>query len=110
MVTSIYTQLTQTMKTQKLLIPIIAIALLASSCSKDSSKAALSTDQAKTAISDVNANLASSLGELKLTPGNAALTSLTNLTSTTSPFGRIKSFSKPGDVRAAMAASVISVR
>lgn len=97
------------MKTHKLLIPFIAIALLASSCSKDS-KPALSSDQAQSAISDVNSNLANDLSDLQTAPGNAALNSFTNLTSTTSPFGRIKAFNKPGEIKAAMSAGLISIR
>ncbi len=97
------------MKTHKLLIPIIALAVLGSSCSKDS-KPALSSAQAEQAISDVNSNLANDLGDLQTSTGGVALNSFTNLTSTTSPFGRLKSFNKPGEIKATMAASLTSVR
>jgi hypothetical protein len=97
------------MKTHKLLIPIIALAVLGSSCSKDS-KPSLSSTQAEKAIGDVNTNLASEIGSLQATQGNVALTSFTTITATTSPFGRIQSFNKPGEIKAALSASLISVR
>lgn len=86
------------------------VGLLVLSCSKDSSTPSLNTTQAQAAIGDVNTNLASDIGTLSSTAGNAALNSFTNLTSTTSPFGRIKSFNKPGEIKAAMSAGLISIR
>lgn len=99
------------MKTQKLLIPIIALALLASACNKNNNTSTtLTTEQAKAAISDVNSNLANDFSDLKSSTGSAALNSFATLSATTSPFGRVQAFQKPGDVKAAMKMSLISVR
>ncbi|HLZ16935.1 MAG TPA: hypothetical protein VKQ08_07840 [Cyclobacteriaceae bacterium] len=99
------------MKTNKFLIPIATFGLLVLSCSKSSTPAAVSPTAAKQTFSTVNTDVAASVAGLNSAPGNVALNSFATFSSATgSPFGRIKSFNRPGDIKSAINGGLASIR
>jgi hypothetical protein len=100
------------MKTNQFSVPLIALALVVLSCSKDSTPA-VSPATAKSTFSSVNDDVATAIAGLSSAPGNVALNTFSSINNTVSPFGRVRSLgslSKPSDVKAAMSAGLASIR
>ena len=102
------------MKTNKIfLVPAIAFALVALSCSKSSSPAAVSPASAQSTFSSVNTDVAAAVNGLNTAPGNVALNSFASLSNVSSPLGRIRSFGSIqniNDVKSALSAGLSSIR
>jgi hypothetical protein len=95
------------MKTLRTLLVIFFFSLLVASCGDDEQK--VSPAKTKAAFENVNATLASDLSDLQSSPGFSAMGALADLTSTSSPFGRLKSVG-PKDVKAYLKTSITSLR
>lgn len=98
------------MKTIKFLVPVICIGLIAMSCSKSSTPAPVSASVAQTTFSSVNTDVSAAISGLNTAPGNVALNSFSNLSNVSSPFGRVSSYKKPGEIKAAMSAGLVTIR
>lgn len=96
------------MKTFKTITVLIILTFVAASCSDDEQK--VSPAKTKAAFENVNSQLASELTDLETSPGFVAMESLSNLTSTSSPFGRISSLNKESEVRSYLKTAVTSFR
>jgi hypothetical protein len=95
------------MKTFKTLSTLIILTFFVASCGDDETK--VSPAKTKAAFNNVNTTLVNDLNDLQTSPGFMAIESLADLTSTSSPFGRLKSV-KPKDVRGYLKTSVTSLR
>ena len=101
------------MKKNWIYLSVVAVAMLAAACSKDSTPAAVSPTSAQATFSSVNTDVAAAVNGLNTAPGNVALNSFASLNNSVSPFSRLKSFStisKPSEAKAAMGAAFASIR
>jgi hypothetical protein len=95
------------MKKVKSLYVLILLTFIVASCGDDEQK--VSPAKTKAAFENLNSQLATDLADLQAAPGFTAMNSLADLTSASSPFGRLKSV-KPKDVRGYLKTSVTSLR
>ena len=98
------------MKTSKNLLSVFCISVCAGlmSCGGDETPS-VSAENAKIAFSTTNQDLAQDIGSMLEAPGYTAMNSLSSLTSSSNPFGRMASF-KRNEVKAQIKSSMYALR
>jgi hypothetical protein len=99
------------MKKSRILFTVIVAGLgtLLASCGSDDVRT-LNPTETKQAFQNANAKLATDLSNLNSSSGYSAMNSLSVLTSTSNPFGRIKTTKSRGEVRDHLKAGIHSFR